>query len=51
MAIDQQTLQDWVSEAAERLAVPGVAVGVYHDGAEHYAYPRCDEPGEPTTGR
>ncbi len=38
MASDQPTLQEWVSEAAERLAVPGVAVGVYHDGEEHYAF-------------
>ena len=36
--MDQGTLQDWLSEAAERLAVPGVAVGVYHDGEEHYAF-------------
>jgi CubicO group peptidase (beta-lactamase class C family) len=38
MASDQQALQEWVSEAAERLAVPGAAVGVYHDGKEHYAF-------------
>ena len=38
MASDQPTLQEWVSEAAERLAVPGVAVGVYHAGEEHYAF-------------
>jgi CubicO group peptidase (beta-lactamase class C family) len=31
-------LQEWVADAAERLAVPGVAVGVYLAGAEHYAY-------------
>jgi CubicO group peptidase (beta-lactamase class C family) len=38
MGSDQQTLQERVSEAAERLAVPGVAVGVYHAGEEHYAF-------------
>ena len=38
MVSDQRTLQEWVTEAAERLAVPGVAVGVYHDGEEHYAF-------------
>lgn len=35
--MDEQQLQAAVSEAAERLAVPGVAVGVLVDGAEHYA--------------
>ena len=38
MASDRRTLQEWVTEAAERLDVPGVAVGVYHDGEEHYAF-------------
>jgi CubicO group peptidase (beta-lactamase class C family) len=38
MASDQPTLQEWVTAAAERLEVPGVAVGVYHAGEEHYAY-------------
>jgi CubicO group peptidase (beta-lactamase class C family) len=38
MGSDQRALQDWVAEAAERLEVPGVAVGVYHDGEEHYAF-------------
>jgi CubicO group peptidase (beta-lactamase class C family) len=38
MASDQPTLQEWVSEAAERLGVPGVAVGVYLAGEEQYAY-------------
>ena len=36
--MDEQTLQKTVHEAAERLAVPGVAVGVYHEGAEQYAF-------------
>ncbi|MBO0838390.1 MAG: beta-lactamase family protein, partial [Actinobacteria bacterium] len=35
--MDEQQLQAAVTEAAERLAVPGVAVGVFLDGAEHYA--------------
>jgi CubicO group peptidase (beta-lactamase class C family) len=35
--MDEQQLQAAVTEAAERLAVPGVAVGVYSGGAEHYA--------------
>src|SRR5262245_30820415 len=35
---DQATLQQWLTEAAERLEVPGVSVGIYHAGAEHYAH-------------
>jgi uncharacterized cupin superfamily protein len=35
--MDEQQLQAAVTEAAERLGVPGVAVGVFADGAEHYA--------------
>lgn len=35
--MDQQQLQTAVTEAADRLAVPGAAVGVFLDGAEHYA--------------
>ena len=31
-------MQEWVTAAAERLAVPGVAVGVLHAGEEHYAF-------------
>jgi CubicO group peptidase (beta-lactamase class C family) len=34
---DAGFLQQWVADAAQRLAVPGVAVGVYHWGEEHYA--------------
>ena len=30
-------LQEWVADAAARLDVPGVAVGIYHAGDEHYA--------------
>ncbi|MDQ2741876.1 MAG: beta-lactamase family protein, partial [Chloroflexota bacterium] len=36
--MNQQQLQATVAEAAERLAVPGVAIGVYHGGEEHYAF-------------
>lgn len=31
-------LADLLSERADALAVPGAAVGVYHEGREHYAY-------------
>jgi CubicO group peptidase (beta-lactamase class C family) len=33
-----QALQDVVATLAEELRVPGVAVGVLHDGQEHHAY-------------
>ena len=33
-----EELRSWVSEAAERLKVPGVAAGVYLGGEEHYAF-------------
>ena len=36
--MDEQQLREKTSEAAERLEVPGVAVGVYRDGMEHYAF-------------
>ena len=32
------TLQDKVSELAAELEVPGVSVGIVHDGEEHFAY-------------
>ena len=38
MAIDQGELQELVSEGAEEYGVPGVAVGIIHDGRETYAY-------------
>jgi CubicO group peptidase (beta-lactamase class C family) len=38
MPISEQQLREHVSEAAEALEVPGVAVGVYLDGEEHYAF-------------
>ena len=36
--MDQEQLREKVSEAGSRLEVPGVAVGVYHDGEEHYGF-------------
>lgn len=36
--MNEQVLRQKVTEMAERLDVPGVAVGVYHDGVEHYAF-------------
>jgi CubicO group peptidase (beta-lactamase class C family) len=36
--VNQQQLQEHLSEAAQALEVPGVAVGVYHEGNEHYAF-------------
>ena len=35
--MDDNELQTTVTEAAERLEVPGVAVGIFHDGREQYA--------------
>ena len=32
------TLQDKLTELAKELEVPGVAVGIVHEGKEHYAY-------------
>jgi CubicO group peptidase (beta-lactamase class C family) len=37
-SVDERELHEKVSEAAEGLEVPGVAVGVYRDGMEHYAF-------------
>src|SRR4051794_27928666 len=36
--MNENQLRELVQEAAERLAVPGVAVGVYSKGEEHYAF-------------
>jgi CubicO group peptidase (beta-lactamase class C family) len=36
--MDEQALRSQLAEKAEQLAVPGVAVGVYHAGEEHYAF-------------
>lgn len=36
--MNEQELQAKVAQAAGELAVPGVAVAVYHRGAEHYAF-------------
>jgi CubicO group peptidase (beta-lactamase class C family) len=38
MAPDEKQLQEWVSDTAGELEVPGVAVGVYHNGEEFYAF-------------
>ena len=38
MAVNEQQLRDQVGELAGGLEVPGVAVGVLIDGAEHYAF-------------
>ncbi|HJP65492.1 MAG TPA: serine hydrolase domain-containing protein, partial [Actinomycetota bacterium] len=38
MTVEEKDLQAWVDEAAERLEVPGVSVGVYSAGQEHYAF-------------
>jgi CubicO group peptidase (beta-lactamase class C family) len=38
IVVDQERLRARVAEGAERLAVPGVAVGVYHAGREQYAF-------------
>lgn len=37
-AMTESQLAEQVSDGAERLAVPGVAVGVYHNGQEQYAF-------------
>jgi CubicO group peptidase (beta-lactamase class C family) len=36
--MNENQLRELVQEGAERLAVPGVAVGVYFQGEEHYAF-------------
>jgi CubicO group peptidase (beta-lactamase class C family) len=36
--MDAKALQEKVAETAEELEVPGVSVGVYHAGQEHYGY-------------
>jgi CubicO group peptidase (beta-lactamase class C family) len=36
--VNEQDLRSAVTQAAAELAVPGVAVGVYHQGTEHYAF-------------
>jgi CubicO group peptidase (beta-lactamase class C family) len=38
MSVDKDQLQKQLTERATELEVPGVAVGVYHDGAEHHAF-------------
>lgn len=36
--MDEKQLQEAVNEAADRFDVPGVSVGVYHQGEEHYGF-------------
>jgi CubicO group peptidase (beta-lactamase class C family) len=36
--MNQSTLAEVFAERAEALGVPGAAVGIYHDGVEHYAF-------------
>ena len=36
--MDAKTLQDWLDAKLKEHDVPGVAIGVYHEGKEHYAY-------------
>lgn len=36
--MDEKQLQEKVAEVAEEFQVPGVAVGVIHNGEEHYGY-------------
>lgn len=36
--MDQGSLQGWLDETADALQVPGVAVGLYHEGTEQYAF-------------
>ncbi|HSK24579.1 MAG TPA: serine hydrolase domain-containing protein [Egicoccus sp.] len=38
MKVTEQDLRDQVRAGAEELGVPGVSVGVHHDGQAHYAY-------------
>src|SRR5579883_1932332 len=38
MTIDREQLQRRVAQEAEKLSVPGVAVGVYHQGEEQYFF-------------
>ncbi|MFY9587837.1 MAG: serine hydrolase domain-containing protein [Actinomycetota bacterium] len=38
MAIDKAQLQKQLNESAEALDVPGVAVGIYHEGTEQHAF-------------
>src|SRR5947209_12558391 len=38
MTVDQEQLREWVNANAAELEVPGLAVGVYHNGEEQYAF-------------
>lgn len=37
-SVDEPGLKTWLNEAAAEHGVPGVAMGVFHEGAEHYAF-------------
>lgn len=45
LTVDDGLLQAWVAEAASRLEVPGVAVGVLHNGREDYAFHGVEDVG------
>jgi CubicO group peptidase (beta-lactamase class C family) len=36
--LDEKQLKDWLDAKAAELGVPGVAIGVYNQGKEYYAY-------------
>jgi len=36
--VEEKQLQEKLAEAAAALEVPGVSVGIYHDGEEHYGF-------------
>src|SRR5205814_3965115 len=38
MTVAQEQLREWVTANAAELEVPGLAVGVYHNGEEQYAF-------------
>ena len=38
MKVSEGDLRAFVRKEAERFAVPGVSVGIFHEGQEHYAY-------------
>jgi CubicO group peptidase (beta-lactamase class C family) len=38
MGVEEKQLQAFLEEGAEKHGVPGIAVGIYNDGEEHYAF-------------
>ena len=38
VAVNEQALRNFTADKAKELDVPGVAVGIYHEGTEHYAF-------------